>query len=65
MYVCVLIVDHLLLPLDGADDYQSLQGVTAGIVACARRRDHGSQGNPAAEPEATGEQLDDRNGDFM
>ena len=56
---------HLCLPLYGPDDNQSLEGVAAGIVARARRRNHGSQGDPAAEPEAAGEQLYERNCNFM
>jgi hypothetical protein len=63
--MCALILGHSLLPLDSPDDNQGLEGVTAGVVTCARRRNHDSQGDPAAEPEATGEQLDERNGDLM
>lgn len=53
------------LPLDSADNNQSLKGVAADIVACARRRNHDSQGDPAAEPKAASEQLDERNSDLM
>lgn len=61
----VLVFRRLFLPLDSTDDNQSLECVAADVVACARRGDHGSQGDPAAEPETAGEQLDERNSDLM